>query len=324
MSDERDGGVDVATVRERVEQRDDMDVDDGVLTAIEKRTEGGRLTPDAFAAWRRECRQEHQSVSDEVAASEERLRSILASLDATDRDSNQVQARVDEHEDRFTAMRADLSAAADRLDETPTEPDSPVAFYRGAKRLARGEQALHEVDHGLHHVEQELSAFESWLHDPDARVEEFETELGGFDQYLDNTDALLDRIEAGTGDADQRFDWWLAAYHLQQVMSAVFAELRTDLAELESWLDRQEGDYGDELAALGAQLDSLEERHAQCSARLDETAESIDGFDDSWTAVADTVASFEAAVDDLEPPVDWGEVERLLQTQFDELNIEIR
>jgi chromosome segregation ATPase len=323
MSDDR-RTFDLSTVRERAGERDDIDVDSEVMTAIEERADDGELVLDAFADWHRECRAAHDSTAADVDGIEARFEALRSSLDPTDSDTTQVRARIDEFAAQFESMRAALSTAADRLDATPDAPESPAAVYEGAEQLRRAERVVHEVAHSCHHVEEGIEAFETWLDDPEARLEELGEEMAGFERYLDNTERLLDRLEAGdTGDI-RPFGAWLSAYHLQRVMALVFEELRTDIDELETWLARQDGSYGDEVAALRSRLGSLEARHGTCSERLDAAAADIEDFAAKRAEVAESVDRFEAALADREPPVDWGDVEELVQSQFDELGLRIR
>lgn len=324
MSDNGEQDVDVSTVRDRIGERGDIDVSEDVMAAIEERAEAGRLAPDAFADWHRECRREHRSTVEDLDAVETRFRELLAGLDPADRESNQTRARIDEYEAQFDAMREELAAVADRLDETPREPASAVAVYGAAERLSTSGRAVNEIAHGLHHVEQGIEEFETWLHDPATRIDALDDEIRGSERYLDNTEELVERLESG-GDGDfQPFDAWLAAHHLQRVMAVVFDELRTDLAELEAWLARRDGEYGDEVARLRDRLDALSERHAACSDRLDAASHHVDEFAAKRASVAASIERFEASLDDLEPPVDWGEVEESVQEQFDELGISLR
>ncbi|AZH24486.1 hypothetical protein [Haloplanus aerogenes] len=324
MSDERDRAFEVATVRERVAARDDIDAAEHVLAAIEDHAEDGRLTVDAIVDWHRTCRETHRSTVEDVDAAATRLDEIRASLDPVDREGNQVQARFDEYEGHLDGMRSDLSAAADRLDETAKRPNSPVACYEAAERLRQSQGQIHEVAHGLHHLDEEFDMFETWLDDPAARIDDLDEEIEGFERYLDNTDGLLARLETGRTGTTDPFDAWLAAYHLQRMMTLVFDELRSDIAELETWLERQEGDYEAELTALRDQLDALEERHEECSKRLDAATVEVEGFERKREAVADSLDDFESTLDEHEPPVDWAAVEGLVQSQFDELGIEVR
>jgi DNA repair exonuclease SbcCD ATPase subunit len=324
MTDERERAVDVSTVRERVAERADIDAAEDVLDAIEERAEDGRLDPDAFAEWRRACRRRRRSTAEDAERIEARYRELLESVAPADRDSAQARTRIEEYEEEFDSVRSGLSTVADWLAAVPEAPGSAVALYEGAEQLRRCERAIHEVEHTLHHVEEGVEEFETWLHDPAARIDALGDEIGGFERYLDNTEGLVDRLEASGGDGFDPFDAWLAAYHLQRVMAVVVDELRTDVEELEAWLARREGDYGDEVARLRDRLDSLSERHAACSQRLDAASEHVDGFAEKWAAVAASIDEFEAALDGLEQPVDWAEVEGLVQEQFDDLGIQLR
>lgn len=324
MSDERDRTFEVETVRERATGRDDVDAADHVLAAIEDRAEDGQFPVDAMADWHRTCREHRQSTADDVAAAADRLDDIRASLDPLDRDATQVEARFDEYETHLDAMRSDLSAVADRLAATTERPKSPAAVYETAERLRQCEGTTHEVAHGLHHLDAEFDEFETWLTDPETRIDDLSGEIEGFERYLDNTEGLLGRLETGNTGATDPFDAWLAAYHLQRMMTLVFDELRSDIADLETWLDRREESYEAELTDLRDQFDALEERHAGCSKRLDAATVEVEGFERKRAAVADSLDEFERTLDGVEPPVDWAAVEERVQTQFDELGIEVR
>lgn len=316
--------MDVSTVRELAEKRANEDAAGNVIDAIEERATDGRVTADAFADWHRECRQSHRSAVEDLESVAAAFQDRLDALDPEEREANQVRSRMTEYEDEFAGLRSELDAVAGRLADAPRRPGSAAACYDAAAELRRCERAVNTVAHNLHHLEEEVEKFETWLHDPETRVEEFESELHGFEGYLDNTEELLDGLEAGGRGGVDPFDAWLAAHHLQRIMAVVFDELRTDLAALDAWLTRREGEYGDAVDALAEQLASLEERHVACSTRLDATESAIDDFEPRRAAVEDSIREFEAAVDDLEPPVDWGRVERLVSEQFDELGIELR
>ena len=293
-------------------------------TAIEDRADDGRITADAFADWHRACRDHYRSTAADVEDAEARFEELRDSIPPAERETNQVRARVEEYESQIDAMRSALSTTADRLDATPERPDSPAAAYEAAAQLRRAGRVVHEVAHSHHHVEEGLDAFETWLDDPATRIDDFGDEIGGFERYLDNTEGLLDRLESDDSDGFEPFDAWLSAYHLQRMMALVFDELRADMTDLETWLERQDGYDDDELAALRERLDALEARHGTCSERLDAAAADIAEFESKRAAVADSLDRFEAALDEHEPPVDWEAVEELVQSQFDELGIRMR
>ncbi|MEF8857157.1 MAG: hypothetical protein V5A16_07030, partial [Haloplanus sp.] len=213
--------VDVSTIRERVEQRDDVDAADHVLTAIEEHAEDGQITADAMADWHRECRAKHRSTAEDVDDAADRLDGLLSSVDPAEREGNQLRARVEEYEGHLDAVRSNLSTVADRLDATATRPESPVDIYEAADRLRECEGMIHEIAHSLHHLVEEFDAFETWLVEPAARIEDLDEEIDGFGRYLDNTEELLGRLETGSAGSTGPFDAWLAAYHLQRMMTLV-------------------------------------------------------------------------------------------------------
>jgi chromosome segregation ATPase len=324
MTDDPGRAVDVATVRDRVREHDDVDYAENVLTAIEDRAEDGRIAFETMTDWHRTCRESHRSTAADLRAAEARFEALRESIDPIDRDTNQVRSRVDEYADQFEAMRSALASTEERLDATPEPVASAVAVYEAAANLRRCGGVVHEVAHSLHHVEEGLEEFETWLDDAATRIDALDEEIDGFERYLDNTEALLDGLEADGDAGIEPFDAWLAAHHLQRLMALVFAELRADLAELDAWLERRDGSYAADVAALRERLDTLEERHETCSARLDAATATIEEFEAKRAEVAESLERFEAALDDREPPVDWGEVDDLVQSQFDDLGIQVR
>lgn len=322
MTDEQ--GWAVSTVRERVEKRDDLDGVANGLTALEDRADDGRITVETMRDWHRTCRESHRSTAADLSDAEARFEALAASLDPIDRDTNQVRARLDEYEGRFDSMRSALASTEERLDATPRTPESAVAVYEAATNLRRCGQVVHQVAHGLHHVEEDIEAFETWLDDPATRIDTLDEEIDGFERYLDNTEGLLDRLETDGATGIRPFGAWLAAYHLQRMMSLVFEDLRADIADLDAWLERRDGSYGADMAALRDRLDGLATRHETCSARLDAATAGIADFESKHAEVADSLDRFEANLDGREPPVDWGEVDDLVQEQFDDLGIRVR
>ena len=322
MTDEQ--GWAVSTVRERVEERDDLDGVANGLTAVEDRADDGRITVETMRDWHRACRESHRSTAADLSDAEERFEALESSLDPIDRDTNQVRARLDEYEAQFDSMRSALAATEERLDATPRTPESAVAVYEAAANLRRCGQVVHQVAHSLHHVEEDVEEFETWLDDPATRIDTLDEEIDGFERYLDNTEELLDRLEADGAAGIRPFGAWLAAYHLQRMMSLVFEDLRADIADLDAWLERRDGSHGTDVAALRDRLDALAARHGTCSARLDAATAEIENFESKRAEVADSLDRFEANLDGREPPVDWGEVNDLVQGQFDDLGIQVR
>jgi chromosome segregation ATPase len=322
MTDEQ--GWAVSTVRERVEERDDLDGVANGLAAVEDRADDGRITVETMRDWHRACRESHRSTAADLSDTEARFEALAASLDPIDRDTNQVRARLDEYEAQFDSMRSALAATEERLDATPRAPESAVAVYESAANLRRCGQVVHQVAHSLHHVEADVEAFETWLDDPATRIDTLDEEIDGFERYLDNTEGFLDRLEADGAAGIRPFGAWLAAYHLQRMMSLVFEDLRADIADLDAWLERRDGSYGADVAALRDRLDDLAVRHETCSARLDAATAEIADFESKRAEVTDSLDRFEANLDGREPPVDWGEVDDLVQGQFDDLGIQVR
>lgn len=324
MTDEQEWTVDVSTVRERVRERVDTGHGANVLTALEDRTDDDWITAETMTDWYWACRESYRSTAADLADAEARVEELESSLDPTDRDTNQVRARLDEYADQFDSMRSALASAEERLDATPATPESADRVYEAAADRHRCERVVHEIAHSLHHVEEGIEAFETWLHDPVTRIDALDDEIDGFERYLDNTEGLLDRLEADDTAGIRPFGAWLAAYHLQRMMTLVFDDLRADIADLDAWLEGRDGSYGTEVAALRDRLDELAARHETCSERLDAAAAGIDDFESKRAGVAESLDRFETALEGRAPPVDWGNVDDLVQGQFDDLGIQVR
>ena len=241
------------------------------------------------------------------AASGSDLDSVAARLDA-------FESRLKPIEERATRLGSDLETLVERAGEG--EPIYEIAS--GIRRLTADANAVQQTADEL---KLDLERFERWAANPNARLREVQTDVDAVESSLDQLATAADEVvpsagrdttepkETTTSDVIAAGITWADLRLRHRVLALLLADVRAELADLGTWADRECVD--DE-----GRLDEIEDRLADLDTRL---AELGDHFDDiarpEWTVrFGDRLAAFETATDDLEPPLDWGEI----QTAFDE------
>lgn len=319
------GGIDVTTLRERLECDPDVEVDETVVATIEARaTEERAVSVAAFAQWYEECDRERRAAEERLTEFESRLAEHRVALDEWELELDHVRSQFDEYGEKFDAMRDDLSTAATHLEETPRRPVTAAALYAGAGRLAAVEELTHGVAHRLEHFEQEFDWFASWLTEPTARIEGFDDELDAVEGYLGRVERLLAEAETHAADPPagyEPFDAWAGARHLHLLATVALDEFRADVGDLGMWLESVDGEHDEQFQTLTDRLFALEERNETLEDRFDAAADAIDDFEAAHAEIAHLIGAFEAELDKRSPPIDWATVNRLLREQFEELGI---
>jgi hypothetical protein len=225
-------------------------------------------------------------------------------------------AELERLRDRLESVQTALGELVDRADD----PDSLYAFGQDCRDLTERANAVQrDADDLAFELEEE---FDRWLSDPAARathlagdvdaVETMLDELTGIAEAIDDADeGETPTLPGGQEPADRSVAWFDAALRVR-LAGLLLADLRAELDDLRTWAERESDersdDEGDDFADVETRLDSLAVR--------------VSGLED-WVATlpepawrrrfGDRVTTFEHAVSDRRPPVDWAAVQATLE-----------
>ncbi|WP_372910107.1 halo transducer protein [Salinigranum sp.] len=310
-----DEAVDVVTARE--EDTDPAEVrralsyvtdDDGVVTSA--------AVDDAFG-----------ELSKVVSTPETRTElARIAFADATETaepvdDVDVVRARLDRFEERLERIEAHVPDLGRELQDLVNDDEADL--YDVAVRIQRLTAAANRAQGAADELQVDLEEFERWVGSAAVRHDEFAAELDALDGSLDELARAVDAVAANASDdgdgggAESDTDpalVWVDASLRHRAVALLFSDLRAELDALREWptwddasLDGAEREDGDRTAELDSRLDDLEARWGSLGDRLDDVARP------AWHERYDEVlGNFADAVDDLEPPLDWREVQAAL------------
>jgi len=298
MSENELVGQPVEEVVATVVDRDDCDPET-VREALDPVTDGDVVTEAALES----------TVSDTsklVATAETRVELAgIAYEDATATaapvdDLDVVATRLESYEKRLQSVE---DRAATLGDELPTDKrfDESGAVYDTAVALREVAVAAQNLARTADDLSFDLEEFESWIERPNRRYDEVESDIDLIEESLADLSTAVDALPA---ENDAPAADWADATMRAHVLTLLASDLRAELTALRRWADREDGAIRDGLAG---RIDSVERQSSELSARLDRQA------DPSWRdRFGDDVAAFVDAVAEVEPPVDWAQVEATL------------
>lgn len=289
----RDGTPDAETARETLARV----ASDGVVTQSAVDNAFGSV---AMAVSNASSRVE--LATSEVASARE------AAADAPDADRVSVRLasladRVEELESRRDTLAADLDSLVDEKENADI-----YEFVRELDRVETEAEALH---HEAQTLTTDAEEFAAWLSEPTRRYEGFEADLDALEDSLDDVTAAADTLEDETDTTVEAANRWFGAVCSHRAQGPVVRDLRAELVTIREW-PGTDGD-SDRATAAADRLDDLEARWRDLETRLDEAAEP-----DWQDLCGEDVASLEASLADIDPPVDFGEVGAVLEQYLPE------
>jgi hypothetical protein len=166
----------------------------------------------------------------------------------------------------------------------------------------------------------DLDDFETWLDDPQQRRDALHADLDAIAETLSAFDADVERLEDGELDgSDTDSDatsesglTWVDATYRSRVVGLLLDDVREEHADLREWEmdDSPDPDaslasdptLADRLHSLQSELEDLDDRLSTVA-----TPEWHEHFDAN-------VAHFEEALEAIDEPIDWAEVQSMLET----------
>lgn len=224
-----------------------------------------------------------------------------------------VAARLDDFDARLRRIEADveeLDADLRRLVDRAGDPDGPETtddVYAVAREADRVGSRANELQAAADELGMDAEEFQRWVASPSARHDELDVDV----EELAGAVTRLESDAAALGD-DPDAESWFDCTLRRRVLALQVADLRAEVDDLETVADR-----------LGDDADTVAERRSAAEADLDDVERRLATVADDLAAVArdpwhdrygDRLAAFGDAVDDAEPPVDWGAVLAALET----------
>ena len=231
--------------------------------------------------------------------------------------------------DIVTARLDDFAAELDLLEERTTEVGERLQrvvdrtsdgdLYDLARDIRRVTETATELQRAADDLQLELEEFEQWLDSPARRHEELTEDVGALDESLADLEAVVDGIAADEAAADEDGDAaegadsgdrdaatvWADATVRHRVTDLLLADLRSELSTLAEWADREGAAPPTDAER---RLDEVATRHDTLGRRL------VDLAEPAWqTRHGDSLAAVNDALDGMEPPVAWGEVEAIVE-----------
>lgn len=231
-----------------------------------------------------------------------------------------VRARVTDLEARLSTLESEVAEVAEMLRavvERCEERGDLYAVARGLRDVTAEADRLHGA---IEDLRLDAEAFETWLGSHDVRIQEFgedvDAVVGSLDELADAVDRLEDSVGAVGGTEAPEVDRnaepsaaWYDANRRLRVVDLLVADLQAELDALRALADREDAEPSDRTDEVEARLGDLDARVASIADRLKAVAEP------AWREqYGDRLAAFESAIDEFEPPVDWGELQATLES----------
>lgn len=193
-------------------------------------------------------------------------------------------------------------------------------LYEVARRIRRVTNAATEVQRAADDLQFEIDSFEAWLADGDRRAEALAADVDALAESVDELAAAADSLAVGEADAESGADTesdadaeigtdaasrWAAATVRHRVASLLLADVRAERAALRTWAEREGAAPP---SGVEPRLEEVRTRHEAVGERL------AARVDPEWTArFGDRLSALDEALDAMEPPVAWTEVEAVVE-----------
>jgi predicted nuclease with TOPRIM domain len=227
-------------------------------------------------------------------------------------DLDTVAARLDGFEDRVETIAQQVGGLGEDLQALVDGYDGPPDLYATAVGIQRLTERANELQAAADDVQLELERFESWVETESARLTDLEEDATAAEGELDDLEAAVAELESGCESVedpaavDALAVSWVQTSVGRRITEILLADLRAEVADLRAWPGGLEDEQ--RLADVGAELDDLETRLDAVDRRLDTLAEP------AWRErFGGQLDDLDAALDEFEPPVDWGALQATVE-----------
>jgi len=228
-------------------------------------------------------------------------------------DLGAVEFYLAEFQERFDDVEQGLRTLQTRL-ESVTDRADGGRIYTVAQEAKAVRQTATQVQGAADELQVDLEGFERWVGDRETRYRELGDDIDALEQSVADLGDAVDRIgQAADGDGDAVAadlpTAWADTSLRVRMLDLFLTDVRGELADLRTW-DEREDVAGAELAG------GIEDRIDQADTECDRLADRLDALaEPAWRgSVGDDLDDFDEELESFEPPVDWGEVQRTLET----------
>ncbi|MEF8851696.1 MAG: hypothetical protein V5A44_08235 [Haloarculaceae archaeon] len=224
-----------------------------------------------------------------------------------------VEGRLADFESELSVLRERTDELSDRVDDLPERVETAEAVYPVAVELREVADEAESVEDTAMALAEAIEAFRDDLEDPESWVRSVRRDLVAVEDTLDAVESVADSLESEiaaesdgwAAEVDPAVAWFDATLRTA-VVGLMVADARFELADLRTWADREDASwFPDE---VDDQVATLEDRRATLVSRLDDLA-----LPEWRERFGDRLDAFEREVGDVDPPVDWHELQATLE-----------
>jgi len=266
-----------------------------------------------------------------VATPETRVELVGIALDEAREDTEPVAdldvvaTRLDEYETELARLEDRLETVQASLRETVERADDPDSLYAVGRACSEVTAEANALQADADDLKLELEDdFQRWLVDARYRADRLGEDVDSVERMLDELSGVAEALDDANGDEpptlpggeaieDPAVAWFDASLRVR-VGNLLLSDLRAERSDLRTWLEREGEDEDDGADSAAAALDDAAGRLAS----LDERATGLEDWLDAlarppWRdRFGDRVETFEHAVADRPTPVDWADVQAVL------------
>lgn len=211
-----------------------------------------------------------------------------------------VRVRQNAFEERLADLRSDVEGLGEELSGAANDLDSPVDIYEAAVDLHEVTTDAQRIVRVAHDLETEVEAFEAWLGSANRRRDALVDDLEAAEE---SAESLGEAVESLRSADDLDSEQWFDAAVQARVLDLVVADLRTEVAGLREWAEREDKSFPDDIEA---RIESIRDEATASAEALADRPDRDDQFDER-------LADLDAALSAVEPPVAWGRVDEVIQ-----------
>jgi hypothetical protein len=232
-------------------------------------------------------------------------------------DLETVERRLDTYEGEMWALTEQADDLAERHDALTDRYEDPDSLYAVADEFRAVFDEAQRIEARIYGLKEELSEFETDVTSPEVWINDVQQDLTVVEDALDAVAAAADALPAADADVEDDWDWadrdvdppvvWYDATLRVAHVGVLLADLRAEMDDLQTWGERKEEFETWYAESVSEDLQTAADRRSELADRLDALARP------AWTdRFSGRLADFESELADQDSPVDWVEMQAVL------------